>query len=244
MERLIRMILILLTSGICFVPAQAGDFTYPVLQSHGSTLKSFLPAGWHMLSTATGDLNGDHLPDIAAVMESKTDLSADSKEDNPPRHHCPRIFFILFGQKAGGYKLSVQSNDLIPFADDGRNEDPFVEGGSLAITHGTVMLGVSNSGSNYREFDFSQFRFQQNGWYLIGLTEDYWELNEKGTASEYDYNLSTGKMKISTGVLNDGRKKMFMDVKHVRWTTPGKRKVRLAQYQSWYESEWGEIPKR
>lgn len=204
-------------------------FKYPVLRQHGKALNSFLPRGWHLLKSAIGDLNGDKLTDVAAVFESNIDAEG-NKDDSMGREN-PRILCILFRQKAGGYWLSAQGNDVIKTADEGGAfGDPFDK---IAIKQGVLILHFYG-GSNWR-FDFTtKFRFQRNKWYLIGITELVYH-DVDGTMQEYDYNLLTGKMTITTGNYFEPKKQT------VRWKEIGKRSVTLGQYDTWYNGAWQKI---
>jgi hypothetical protein len=134
--------------------------------------------------------------------------------------------------KQGGYKLSVQSNDIIRRADEGGIygdplDDLYIERGSLVIN----FYGGSAWRWDYR----LRFRFQENGWFLIGMIDLSYN-NLDGKSTEYDYNLLTGKMSKTTGNYLDEKAK-----KTVKWSTPGKKKLLIKQYHAWLENEWPKI---
>jgi len=228
-------VLLLILISAC---AAAYGFTYPVIRKSGKNIAAFVPVGWHVLSEAngekvlakaSGDLNGDTLPDIAMVIECNKDLNATGKEANSPgNQHKPRIFLALFKTQQGGYILSVQSNDLILCADDGGIfGDPF---DGLSMKRGTVVVHFYG-GSAWRWDITSRFRLQNGGWYLIGLTDLSYH-DASGEMREYDYNLLNGRMKITTG--NYFKKAQQKS----KWKTPGKRKVLLTRYHAWFDGEW------
>lgn len=225
------LILLLLLCSLAHAQPYADIFPYPMLKTTGKNIAQFIPRGWHLLTKAKGDLHGDKLSDYAVVIEFDKDLNpqlASGEENTPGNMHKPRIFFILFAQKTGGYILSVQSNDLIRCADDGGMFDPFED---LTIEHGTVLVH-HYGGSAWRWDIKARFRFQQNAWYLIGLTDlTYWDVN--GEMTVYDYNLLTGKMSTTKGNCIDDTAP-----KKVTWKTLGKRKLLLTHYQKWYDCEW------
>ena len=228
-------ILALLLTCYAYAKDDPTVFSYPVLKTSGISIMQFIPKGWHVLLKATGDLNGDKLPDCALIIEYDQDVHATHGEQNAPADmHKPRIFLILFARKTNGYLLSVQSNDLIKCADEGGIfGDPLIEGG-IAIEHGAVLVH-HYGGSAWRWDIKARFRFQHNGWYLIGLTDlFYWDGNNKGTV--YDYNLMTGKMSAAKGNVM-----LHNDKKSAIWTTPGKQLVFLTHFQSWYDGEWQRI---
>src|SRR5687768_1293608 len=72
------LLLLLLLSLLCVTtpgPARAGSFDYPLLAPSGNDAKTFLPKGWRLLDSATGDLNGDGRADLAFVIETDTIVS-------------------------------------------------------------------------------------------------------------------------------------------------------------------------
>jgi len=63
--------------------AQAGDAAISNLPQQGASLADFVPKGWKVDFQVSGDLNGDGVPDIAAILiEDKLDNDAD---DGPNR---------------------------------------------------------------------------------------------------------------------------------------------------------------
>ncbi|MBK9047875.1 MAG: hypothetical protein IPL74_14690 [Bacteroidetes bacterium] len=49
-------------------------FTFPEIVNQGPTITSFVPDGWTIADSATGDLNGDNDMDMAFVLRSKDSL--------------------------------------------------------------------------------------------------------------------------------------------------------------------------
>lgn len=135
------------------------------IKAVGKSLNDFIPKNWKLINKAEGDLNKDRLKDIAAVIEYTVEHR---QNDNEERFGQPRILFIVFKNSDGTYKLSVQSSTVIMRADEGGIfGDPFV---GIKYSRGSIVIS-SYGGSSWRWGFSSRYRFQKDGWYLIGLTE-------------------------------------------------------------------------
>lgn len=155
----------------------------PTLVTQGKSIDAFIPKGWKLIRETSGDLNKDGLEDIAGVIELVKDYEINI-EDAPPR-----ILFIAFKEK-DVYHLSIQTDKAILRSDMGGVwGDPF---DNISVDRGSILI-TFYGGSNYRWGQVFRFRFQNNGWYLIGATI-YSRCTGSGEESNEDYNLLTGKM--------------------------------------------------
>lgn len=154
---------------------------YKSLPNTGKDLASFVPDGWIIKSSVVGDLNKDSLSDIAAVIEKGDD--ADSA--------YPRILFVLIQNKDKTYSLSVKTETAIMRANEGGVWGDPLE--SISVDRGSLLLSFYG-GSNWRWYNQYRFRFQDEGWYLIGATlGSYFSgTTTRENADEEDYNLLTG----------------------------------------------------
>jgi hypothetical protein len=179
----------------------------------GKTLQSFIPKGWKLFEKAEGDLNKDGLADTAAVVEEDRRWEIQDFGNAPGR-----ILIILLKQKDGSFKLGISSLTTVLKADEGGVfGDPFDR---ISIKGGVLSLGFYG-GSNYRWGYTYKFRFQNNGWFLIGVTQ-YNIYTGTGEYTTKDFNLSTGKESITKGIeggkstvqiINRG-KKTLVDLKN------------------------------
>ncbi|MHB0935801.1 MAG: hypothetical protein ACYDCO_01265 [Armatimonadota bacterium] len=218
--------------GLCCMAASAADFKYPTIKQSGKAIHDFVPKGWHILSTAKGDLNADKVADIAAVLEYDKDLNAKNGKSNEMNTHKPRIFIVVFQAKKGGYTLSVQDNTLIRLGDEGgMMGDPFQ---GISVNRGSVLIH-EYGGSAGRWDIIARYRFQKNGWYLIGLTDEEFD-TITGESTVYDFNLLTGKMSVTEDnkIEPTGKPK-------VTWKTPGKRTVTIGKFRTWFDNDWPKI---
>jgi|GEM_PF-2156193 len=167
------------------------------INTSGKTLDDFIPKNWKLIDKAEGDLNKDNLEDIAAVIEYTGD---NISNENADLFGQPRVLFIVFQNNDGTYKLSIQSSEVILRSDmGGVYGDPF-EG--IKYSRGSIVVS-SYGGSAWRWGFTSRYRYQNDGWYLIGKTE----LSENiitGESETIDTNCLTGHQ-IITAIDKNGQ---------------------------------------
>lgn len=161
-------------------------------------IASLIPDGWYVtekssggLAVVEGDLNSDGIDDKAFVIEEKLD-----PEKNPQRD-----LIIAFGNEDASYSQSIRAEKAIMLRNDGGAfGDPFED---LIIDRGSIVLSFIG-GSSERWYMNYRFRFQDEGWYLIGSTEGALvEVDKAMDNIEEDYNLITGDYVIRK--LEDGK---------------------------------------
>jgi hypothetical protein len=103
--KIIRLSLLLLI--LLGWAAQAHTEGLPVkdLPHAGKSLVDFLPTGWRVEDEANGDLNGDGVSDIAAILVQGEPVSA---EDEPQR-----ALIVLLGRDKEGFALAGTNNKLL-----------------------------------------------------------------------------------------------------------------------------------
>lgn len=155
-------------------------------------ISSFIPDGWHILekndgkfAIAEGDLNQDGIMDKAFVIEEK------DKQTEEEYYAPPRSLLIAFKNEDNTYSLSIKADNAIMLRNQGGVfGDPFQD---IKIERGTLLLEFYG-GSNYRWYMYYRFRYQDDGWYLIGVTKGSYFTGTATmeNADEDDYNLLTG----------------------------------------------------
>jgi hypothetical protein len=144
----------------------------------------FAPKGWEVEALKEADLNGDQINDAAIVIKRKTE----KKEEGDPGS-AKRILVLAF-RRNGMLERSALSDAAVLDTDEGGwREDPFQE---LKIESGVVIIEQS-SGGTMQWSSTHRYRWQQNRWMLIGLTEtNVYARAHLYQSSENDTNLSTG----------------------------------------------------
>lgn len=94
-RHLLPLLFILRLAGL----AQAGDASFNSLPQQGTSLAAFVPKGWKVGIEVSGDLNGDGMPDIAAIL-------IENKPDNDAGDGPRRAFIVLFGTDNNKFSLS------------------------------------------------------------------------------------------------------------------------------------------
>ena len=188
--KLTRILLLFLFP--CSVLAQDGPL--PELPWSADNLNGIVPAGWFLLDSATGDLNGDNIPDLALVVESDSGMVIPDDEDMV----SPRILAVYL-RRGDGYVLSVQAENVVLRADQGVNFDPW---SWIAIDSGALSFGFYTGGA-WRWSAGYYFRFQDEGWYLVRANEtNYHSVHGDMWSCEYD--LVSGEVVITTGNMFGG----------------------------------------
>lgn len=173
-------------------------------------IAEFIPKGWDVLkkydelAIVEGDLNKDGIMDKAFVIEQ-----SNSSENAPSRN-----LLIVFGNKDNTYTQSIKAEKAILLANEGGPfGDPFQD---IIIDRGSVLLKFFGGSSRWHRY--FRFRYQDNGWYLIGFTEGSYEsIGDSMDCLEDDYNLITGDYigeklvdgKIKTIKKNIGKKQLL-----------------------------------
>ena len=169
----------------CLSVLGATAATTTVLKKEGKTIKSLIPAGWKLISQASGDLNQDGLSDLAGVIELP---DPDSSIFYPIR-----ILFIALQAKDKLYHLSIETEKafLDPVSGGGIYGDPF---SGIEINRGSLLIQFDGGSPDLRWSQKYRFRYQDHGWFMIGVTYTAYyspHLSDKKTIR--DHNLLTGK---------------------------------------------------
>ena len=163
------------------------DYKAAAVDAPMDSISSFIPQGWGILkqgdtfAIAKGDLNRDNIPDKAIIIE---------KEEKDLSNGAPqRNLMIVFGNANNEYALSITAENAVLRADEGGTfGDTFV---SIAMDRGSVVLKFM--GGSDRWGKWFRFRYQEDGWYLIGFTKNNYELVGNSIERlQNDYNLITG----------------------------------------------------
>ena len=140
-----------------------------------------IPKGYKELKRVEGDLNKDGNKEL--VIAYDTGVEGDFGTE---REICV--------YKKSGDKWNLWhkvSGIILPSQHGGIMGDPFMD---IYIKNGCIV--VQNSGGSADKWDYVHtYRYQNNNWYLIGATINYYRY--PSFFEEYDYNVSTGKINVS-----------------------------------------------
>lgn len=172
----------------------------------------YVPFGWQIKTKAEGDLNEDGISDAAIIaedaIEKNTTLNwqycANNECECAKAQNCARKLRLFLGKKDGSYELSLTSDKAILLANEGGDFGDPLEG--VEISNGSVLLkfvgGSSYGGSSWWWDNKYRFRYQNDGWYLIGKTAvNYYDRCPNEVFRSVDTNYLTGKTETITGAV-------------------------------------------
>lgn len=163
---------------------------------------AYVPKGWEIVKSATGDLNGDGRPDAVLVLQGRdqSKIIANEGMGNPELNTNPRMLKVLFKQEKG-YRTAVENTTLIPPEDSTETPclaDPFSD---VSIEKGRLKVGLKywlSCGSWWASSSEYIFRYENKRFRLIGY--EYGSLHRaSGEIEKHSDNYLTGKRKTTTG---------------------------------------------
>lgn len=166
-----------------------------------SAIRNSIPENYEILNEGItkGDLNKDGIEDVVLALSPVWEKVEGGLEKSGIDSIPQRLLIILFGTKTG-YEQSVITSKAIMCKDcGGIFGDPFA---GIAII-GNVLEIYHYGGSNWRWSYTHKFRYQGNGFYLIGRKSiSYWnvmnceKLDDFAGTDYEDINFITGQFEI------------------------------------------------
>lgn len=133
---------------------------YPTLRKSVRHASDFVPSGWKTVAIKTGDLNGDHRPDVAVLMRmtDQTNIRpVDTKMFSYKQDDTnPYLLAIGFAGRSG-YTLAASNHDLFPRLTAPMHEDTPPDNQTIKINGGALTLGFEHLRSH------EQYRFRWDG---------------------------------------------------------------------------------
>lgn len=155
----------------------------------GTAINTFIPEGYDTLEVARGDLDKDGVQDIAMVLRDK-------REELDGQTELPNRILVIVFKKGSSFELKAVSDSAVLCKEcGGIFGDPFAE---ITIKNG--LLTIQHYGGSAWRWDYThKFRYQQDGFYLIGKTSHYYwnvkmcdKLKDFAGTTYEDVNLITG----------------------------------------------------
>lgn len=166
------------------------ELIYPELADQVSTMESICPPGWTILSTSGDDFNEDGPRDTVLVIQSKTKLHSDSKQNelSISEELTARILLIYFRESESIWKKACQSNTaVLSEGEGGNNEDPFRE-----LKTGEKNIQLSFAGGNSIKWKLNYtFSYKNGDFFLIKANSSGGSTTERYS---YSYDLLSGKL--------------------------------------------------
>ncbi|NLG16290.1 MAG: hypothetical protein GX556_03035 [Fibrobacter sp.] len=179
------------------VPVNLQTFSFPDLPVNGKSIDDFIPQGWDILDSVSGDLNKDNSADIAMVIQYRDSVHIDESFSQP------RVLVILFkGNNDNQYHLAEQSNTFILMDDEPNREDPF---SGIGISKGVLNLNFHlfyTMGSWFMTGSSYKFRYQGNEFVLIGADMNIYARNTSDF-EDFSYNFLTKKRRFIKGSFSE-----------------------------------------
>lgn len=135
----------------------------PALPKSAKTIQAFIPKTWFILDSAKSDFNADKLLDIVLVIANEKENGQDNFE-----FECNRAILILQKTKEGYILSSFTKEGVLCKQCGGVFGDPYA---GISLEKNVLKMN-HYGGSNWRWTQDYTFRFQQNEWQLIGISND------------------------------------------------------------------------
>lgn len=190
--RLFVSIIVIYVS-FCFTDADADDYS------------SWVPEGWRLERTVTGDLDKDGIADAVLVLQEVDPLKRVHNKGlgAPELDTNPRRLVVLL-KSPDGLRKVAETSRFLPPENDAQSPclaDPLAEGG-VRIERGLLFIDLhywlSCGGWGVSHSTFT-FRLEKGRFRLIGL-DGYEYMRNSGKRSETSTNFLTGKKKSTTGL--------------------------------------------
>ena len=204
--------------------------------------QSFIPKNWKVLAKAQGDLNHDHLADLALIIEDTDPKNIVSNDHlgSSKLNLNPRKLLILF-KNNNGYQL-IATNSSLPSEGDIDSPclaDPLGENDPLEIKNGLVKIALHywlSCGSWYVTNHTYTFRYQNQVFKLIGYDNDDFH-RASGAITEQSINFLTGKVKNTSGGNEFAEGNQPIDIKWSKLKKAYSLRLEQVKFNEYYEFE-------
>ena len=186
-----------LTPVLALAQMDVPTVTYPKLVQRASSIAGFVPKGWVLEQTKTGDLNGDGRADAVLVLHQNDPRNILENKDGfgvARLNSNPRIVAVVLTRAGGGYDLIAENHRLIPRYDAPNMDDPF-DSVTLKKSAFRVTTHYWASAGSWTEWTTSfLFRYQNGCVRLNGYDRNDRQRNS-GEEQGISVNFLTGQVK-------------------------------------------------
>lgn len=188
-------------------------------QAHAASIDRLVPAGWHILQKAKGDLNKDGRDDVALIVyeSNPKNIVKNDSLGAPELNTNPRHLIIAFNKGNDDYEVKLTQKTFIPSegsVDSPCMEDPLAESEPISIREGVLRIQLSywySCGTWYTSHNTYSFRYDEPQFALIGY--DTWDLHRaSGEITESSTNFLTNRRSKTIGgsIEDDDKKKSHL----------------------------------
>lgn len=153
---------------------------FPVLPKSAKRLEDFVPKGWKIKDTVTGDLNRDKRADVAMILECRRRITEHGEDTHP------RILMIAFNI-GNHYELKLQHNTFILRSREVYDADPYKD---ITIAKGLLYLYFDLAHDGGEDKLLYVIGYQMNDFYLVDASRTS---HSGGYERSSDFNFSTRK---------------------------------------------------
>jgi hypothetical protein len=174
---------------------------YPALPRAAGDAAGFVPAGWAIVASKSGDLNGDGAADLVLLLrmrDAANILAVPLGDGTEPFDTNPHMIAVAFAEPRGGYRLAVSNHGLFPRQTwPWTGEDPLGED-TIGVDRGVLRVdfGHLRGASSFR------FRWQAGAMRLIGYESSG---AAAGCVHRVSINYSTGRARLENGLISGDR---------------------------------------
>lgn len=136
----------------------------------GTRVEDFSPAGWHLMLKADGDLNGDKIPDAAAVFSRARafdgkDESTRASEQAEEIVNTERVLIIALGGADGALSLDALTQKIILCRTCGAQMDDTLLG--LKIVNQAIVIEQGALGTSSSDYTHQIKKDARRGWVVF-----------------------------------------------------------------------------
>lgn len=203
-----ELLLTLLVSGAsAAAAAQPLDLpaaVYPAVPRAAQRAEGFVPAGWALIASESGDLNADGRADLVLLMRMRNPANVvpiDLGDRSEPFDANPHLLAIAFRQAAGGYRLAASNHRLFvqpirPFTGEGPVGEDTIRIDRRALV---VSFDYLRGATSYR------FRWDRGAFRLIGYEGSG---VSGGCIETIGINYLTRRARVTKGLISEDRERV------------------------------------